>query len=303
MEIRQLITFSMVAETMSFSQAAQALNYAQSTVTAQIQSLEEELGVPLFNRLGRRITLTEAGKRLQWYALKMTNLEEEARNVISEQDEPMGSLTFSAPESVLTYHLPRVLRRYRDLYPQVKLIFRPHADHEMPNVIREGMIDVAFPLNQRIQAQNLHVNVLAHEPIVLIAPPDHPLLDERQVSPEQIESESVIVTELGCNYRNYFENTVHAAGVTLRSRFELNNVQAIKQCVMVGLGIALLPYYTVRQEVDEGRLAILPYQHQFHVDLQLIYHRDRWMSPALSAFVELAHDMLSQPDIEALPAS
>lgn len=303
MEIRQLITFSMVAETMSFSQAAQALNYAQSTVTAQIQALEEELGVPLFNRLGRRITLTEAGKRLQWYALKLTNLEEEARNVISEQDEPMGSLTFSAPESILTYHLPRVLRRYRDLYPQVQLIFHPHADHEMPNVVREGLIDVAFPLNQRIQAPNLHVTVLSHEPIVLVAPPDHALLDLKHIVPENIESESVIVTELGCNYRNHFENTVRAAGVTLRSRFELNNVQAIKQCVMVGLGIALLPYYTIKEEIADGRLVILPYEHQFYADMQLIYHRNRWMSPALSAFVELAEEMLKQDDIHTLPAS
>src|SRR5262245_23144064 len=110
MEFRNLSTFLAVAKTLSFSQAAQMLDYAQSTVTVQIQALEEELGVPLFDRLGRRVALTEAGNQLLWYAQKFVELEKEAHTVISNDPEPAGVLTIGAPETTCAYRLPPLLR-------------------------------------------------------------------------------------------------------------------------------------------------------------------------------------------------
>ena len=102
MEIRQLITFRAVAQTLSFSRAATQLNYAQSTVSAQIQGLEEELGVALFDRLGKSVALTDAGQRLLGYAEKMLNLADEALAVVSNADIQTGPLTISAPETLCT---------------------------------------------------------------------------------------------------------------------------------------------------------------------------------------------------------
>jgi DNA-binding transcriptional LysR family regulator len=106
MELRQLATFRMVAETLSFSRTAQALNYVQSSVTAQMQGLEEELGVRLCDRLGKRVALTDAGTRLLPYAEKLLSLSEEARCAVVGGDIPMGTLTITAPESICTYCLP-----------------------------------------------------------------------------------------------------------------------------------------------------------------------------------------------------
>src|SRR5436305_2708758 len=111
MELRQLETFRMVAGQLSFTRAATALGYAQSSVTAQIQALESELGVALFDRLGRHVALTESGQRLLEYAERLLSLAEEARTALADGAEPTGTLTVGAPETALTYRLPRVLQR------------------------------------------------------------------------------------------------------------------------------------------------------------------------------------------------
>src|SRR5438046_264194 len=111
MELRQLETFRVVATQLSFTRAAATLDYAQSSVTAQIQSLELELGVRLFDRLGRRVALTDAGERLLEYAERLLSLADEARAALADGAEPAGTLTIGAPETVMTYRLPSVLRR------------------------------------------------------------------------------------------------------------------------------------------------------------------------------------------------
>jgi DNA-binding transcriptional LysR family regulator len=103
MDFRQLMTFRLLATTLNFRQAAAALNYAQSTVSAQIQMLEEELGVSLFDRLGKRVIITDAGQRLVPYAEKLLVLAEETRTAVTGNGEPVGSLTISAPETLCTY--------------------------------------------------------------------------------------------------------------------------------------------------------------------------------------------------------
>src|SRR2546421_3651462 len=105
MDLRQLNTFRLVATTLSFTRAAAALSYAQSSVTAQIQSLEDELGVQLFDRLGRRVALTDAGLRLLRYADRLLDLAEEARAAVADGGDPLGSLCISAPETLCIYRL------------------------------------------------------------------------------------------------------------------------------------------------------------------------------------------------------
>src|SRR5262249_14299225 len=138
MELRQLITFQAVASTLSFTRAAVLLNYAQSSVTAQIQALEEELGVPLFDRLGKRVVLTDAGQRLVRYADRMLNLADETRGVVSGGEVRGGTLTLSAIETLCTYRLPGILRQFRDQFPHVQLKFRPLSTIGLIRSVNEG---------------------------------------------------------------------------------------------------------------------------------------------------------------------
>ena len=128
MEVRQLEIFRALAEELNFTRTAERVHCVQSNVTAQIRSLEQELGAQLFDRLAKRVVLTEAGKRLLPYAEKALVTLTEAKHALSPSSVPAGPLRVGAPESVLTYRLPRVLRTFHKRYPEVELIFRPDPD-------------------------------------------------------------------------------------------------------------------------------------------------------------------------------
>ncbi|NWF70714.1 MAG: LysR family transcriptional regulator [Chloroflexi bacterium] len=291
MELRNLTTFLAVAQTKSFSQAALALNYAQSTVTAQIQTLEDELGVLLFDRLGRHIAVTEAGKRLLDYAQQLVDLEKQARTVLAGDEEPVGSLTIGASETICTYRLPPVLRQFRSSYPRVQLMFRPLAFVDLVPGVRDGSIDVALLIQETAQSPVLNVSQIARERLVLVAEPGHYLTRVEQVYPLHLENETILYTERTCSYRRLFEQMVCEAGICLTANMEFSSIEAIKQCVMAGLGIAVLPEIAVARELARGDLAALPwYKPDWSAATLMVWHKEKWMSPALKAFIRLVHE-------------
>ncbi len=301
MELRQLATFRMVAETLSFSRTAQALNYVQSSVTAQIQGLEEELGVRLFDRLGKRVALTDAGARLLPYAEKMLSLSEEARCVVVGGDAPMGTLVITAPESICTYCLPEVLSQFRKRYPQVRLLFRPSSFSDIRRSVSEGEVDLGFIIEERQYSTALMIEVLAPVPLHLLVSPDHHLADRAEVSWRDLEGEQFLLTEAGCAYRNALERGLNEAGLRISTHLEFEGIEAIKQCAIASMGIAFLPALTVERELESGSLVPLNWEGQeFSALVQMLWHKDKWLSPALQAFLEVARDVL-QPGVPLLP--
>jgi DNA-binding transcriptional LysR family regulator len=293
MDLRQLATFRMVATTLSFTRAAAALNYVQSSVTAQIQALEEELGVPLFDRLGKRVVLTEAGKRLLWYAEKLLILAEEARTAVTGNAEIVGTLAISAPETLCTYRLPALLGQMRERFPGVRLMFRPLPVSELRRGVVEGAIDVAFLLDVPVQAAGLAIEPLIYEPLVLIAPANHRLACAGAVYPADLDGEPVLLTEAGCSYRRLFERSLSRTGVYPASTLEFGSVEAIKQCVIAGMGVSVLPAIVAAAEIAQERLVALNWTEPgFGVVTQMAWHRDKWQSPPLAAFLALSRELL-----------
>ena len=303
MELRQLRTFRAVATAASFTQAAVILNYAQSSVTAQIQALEQEMGVPLFDRLGRRVRLTEAGMRLLQYAGRILDLVDEAQASVSGSAPLEGVISIGAPETICTYRLPAVLRAFRDAYPQVRLSFRPMLDADLFHAVRSGAVDIGFLLQEPVKAEGLVVEGLILEPLLVLAGADHPLAREPAVGPADLSGQTLLLTENGCGYRHLFEQAVAQAGVYSVIKLEFNSVEAIKQCVAAGLGIAFLPRVAVSQELAQGRLCALPWGKSFQVTTQLIYNKEKWLSPALNGFLALSRSMLCRPGTRGSPGS
>lgn len=295
MELRHLASFRTVAATLNFTRAAEALGYVQSSVTAQIQALEEELGMPLFDRLGKRVLLTEAGRRLVPYADKMVNLADEARAAVCESTVPMGTLVLTAPETLCTYRLPGLLREFRMRYPHVRLLLRPASFAELRRLVAEGVLDMAFVLEEPTSpSASLHIESLVTEALVLVAPPEHPLAARERVVAADLEGEPVLLTETGCSYRNLFERALAAGGVRPTTALEFSSVEAIKQFVMAGMGIAVLPEVVVAADLAAGRLAALAWAgEELRVVTQMLWHRDKWVSPALAAFLEMARELLA----------
>lgn len=295
MELRQLATFRMVAVTLSFSRTAQALNYVQSSVTAQIQGLEEELGTRLFDRLGKRVALTDAGARLLPYAEKMLNLADEVRTVVCGGNVPTGSLTITAPETICTYRLPMVLRQFRQRFPQVRLIFRPTEFADIRRCVSEGGIDVAFVIDEPVHSTALMIEQLVTEPVLLVASPDHPLAQLSSLTARDLEGEHFLLTEVGCAYRNVLEREFNEVGIHASTNLEFTSVEAIKQCTMAAMGITFLPKITVEQELEAGKLVELDWEGRvFGVATQMLWHKDKWVSPALQAFLTVTREVLAE---------
>lgn len=294
MDLRQLRTFQMMASVRSFSGAAEMLNYAQSTVSSQIQSLEQELGVQLFDRLGKQVVLTHAGHRLLGYADQILKLSDEAHEAVAGSEIPKGTLTIGAPESLCVYRLPPVLRRYREQYPQVRIALQPGSCPDLRRTTKEGNADVVFTLEPLFQSDELRVEVLRAESVLLLAHPDHPLAQQGEVHAADLKGEPVLLTEATCSYRKLFEDALASADVRPMAELEFNSVEAIKQCVMAGMGIAVLPEVAVAREISLGDVAVLNWAGpSLSVVMHLVWHKDKWISPAMAAFMGMAQEMLT----------
>ena len=294
MELKPLQTFKFLAEELNFTRTAELLNYAQSSVTAQIQGLEQELGVPLFERLGRRIRLTEAGTRLLRYADEILRLTDEALLAVPGKEEPSGTLTIGAVESLCTYRLAPVLMEYRSRYPKVGLVFRTGICANLRREVLHGNLDLAVTLEEAGHDEGLVFNVLMREPMLVLARPDHKLVQRKQVRPVDLEDETILVTEPGCSYRIMFEQALMQTGLP-NPKIEFASVEAIKECVMAGLGVTLLPYMAVKEELNQDLLAALPWEGpEFPVVTQICWHKDKWMSPALRAFIDVVQSKIVQ---------
>lgn len=293
MDLRCLRTFQVAAQTLSFTQAAAALHYAQSSVTAQMKGLEEALGVPLFDRVGNRLRLTEPGQRLVGFAGRLLALAEEAKGAV-RAGAPAGALTLTAPETVCTYLLPPVLAAFTARLPSVELRFLPMPVREFKRALLEGSVDVAFLLEEDFPAGGLRVERLRPEPLAVVSRPGHALAARRSVTARDLVGERVLLTGLGCSYRNRFERALIQAGAHPRARMEFESVEAIKRCVAAGMGVAALPAVAVAAELAAGTLAELRWRDlPLDVATHLAWNPGRWPSPALQAFTALTIELLA----------
>lgn len=294
MEIRQLKTFLTITKLENFTQAAETLGYAQSSVTSQIRLLEESLGVKLFERLGRRIALTAEAERLIPYAEQILKLTSEARDVVSGTLVPRGILTIGTVESLSVTRLPKVFEEYHNRYPDVEIVLNFGVCSENLRLLRTNALDVTFIIDRRLNSQEFIIEELTPEPMAVLVSPGHRLASKKEIGPKDLHGESLILTEEECSYRIILENIMVEAGVQPKNKMGSNSIQAIKQFTMSGLGITLLPETAVKQEVETGRLVQVPWSGpEFRLITQLVYHKDKWMSPTLKSFLELTRQMLN----------
>jgi DNA-binding transcriptional LysR family regulator len=289
MEFRHLNTFRTVAAELSFTRAAVRLGYVQSAVTNHIKALEDELGVRLFDRLGRRIMLTHAGSQLLEYANTILQLANEATAVISGPDEPTGPVIVSAPEVLCTYRLPQVIRELHLRHPGIRLLFRANPtgalDSSLRRALANGDIDTAFVLEEDLTStDSLSVEHLTGEPLVVVAAPQHPLAQAPAVEPADLDGVPVLLTDKGCGYRRVFERALHSVGVRPTIAGEFTSGETVKRCVEAGTTIGVLAHICVAAELDTGRLIALPWNGPpLALSSYLVAHRQRSISAAHAA--------------------
>ncbi|QEU92622.1 LysR family transcriptional regulator [Streptomyces kanamyceticus] len=288
MELRLLATFEKVATVLSFTRAAAELKYAQSSVTSQIRALETSLGTELFDRLGSRIRLTEAGERLLPYARQIIELADEARAAVVGADEPSGTIAVGTMESLTSYRLPPLLELFHHRYPGVRLSLRTTIGDATKEALRQGTYDVGFLMEPERVHPGLESEVLAEEPLTLVAAPAHPLAARSAVTTAELTEVSLLATEPGCAYRDLFERELGCWGSHGVSFMEFGTIEATKQGVAGGLGVALLPAAAVARELADGTLVRLPWDPPFTLWTQLAWRSGKRLPSHVRLFVEQA---------------
>lgn len=286
MDLTYLRTFREVAKRQSFTRAAEELGYAQSSVTMQIQKIEKEYGVPLIERHGRQLRLTPPGEELLKLFVEILDLYDRSKETIAQQIG--GTLTIGTIDSLAAFYLPPYLQQLRTKFPKLDIHLQTMQEANLVAKIKDGEVDIGLMLDRTTVDSLLDRTIIRDEPLVLIAPINHPLAQMDTVTLQDLNNCELIVSEESCIYRSLFENLLKEHGIIFRIGFELSNLEAIKRCVMNGLGIALLPKIVAEEEIERGNLAELPFAHpEIHFDLQLLMHPKKWKSQPLQFLTQM----------------
>ena len=275
---------------MNFNQAADVLNCAQSTVSAQIKALENEIGTMLFKRIGKSVQLTEAGGKLLVYADKLLAIKDEALADVTGKNRGSGMLTLRMPQTMATYYLPHILRVYQPRFPAMRLDITSCALHSLENELRIATVDLAFLFGESIGAKNLESEFLGSAPLTFVTYPGHRLAARGRADFKDLEGEVLLLPKSDCGYRMVLEQALAAEKVTPATVIEMNSIEAIKQTIMAGVGITVIPEIAVRAEVKDGRMARVPWVDDLETGILMIRYRDKWCPPALEAFTDVVRD-------------
>jgi len=292
MEIRQFITFRTIVDVGSYTNAAAKLGYTQSTITAHIQALEQQLGGPVFSYVKRELHLTDLGRELVGMVDELLGSYQRIEKL--NDNRVNGELKIAAPESLTISRLGPILKAYSMEYPEVKIKLSNGTCGDNQKELLNGNVDVAFMLWPELQTDNYVYHKLHQEEIVLVTAPE-----KASHFDDYKGTEACFVTnEEGCSYRVMFEEHVIKQDIPRFQTMELWSLEAIKQVVASGLGFAALPLVTVKKELEHGTLKLLEHTESFKPIYSYMMVRSKnWHSPAVDKFMEIVRE-LSNKKIE-----
>lgn len=288
MELSQLEVFLAVAREHRFSRAAEKLYRTQSAVSQTIRKLEDELGEALFDRSSREGMLTDAGQVLYEYAERLLNLRQDAHESLAELRElQKGKLVIAANEFTALYLLP-VLAEFRRVHPMIKITVQRALGSRIPDDVLQHRAELGV-LSYKPEEPRIHSVVTYLDELVLVVPPKHPLATAREVSIRQLGAESFVAHIVPSPYREKVLQTFQRYKTPLHMGLELPTLQAIKQFVAMGNGVAFMPEISVEAELSRGELVRIPVR-ELHVQrkLRLIYRKEAGLSHAGRAFLKVA---------------
>jgi DNA-binding transcriptional LysR family regulator len=288
MDIADLKVFEAVARHGSMNRAAVELNTVQSNVTARIRSLEREIGVPLFQRHVRGVSMTPAGQRMLPYAARMAKLLADAKMAAVDDGPPSGTLSIGTLETTAAIRLSPVLGSFARMYPKVRLSLSTGTTHGLTRDVIECRLDGAFVAGP-LDYPDLHSHAVFREELVLVTARTVPSLDSLSALPDL----KTIVFRLGCSYRQRLEALLAEMGILVFAPLEFGSIDAILACVAAGVGVTLLPRAVVSAAADRYALAIHTLApEKAHVETLFIRRHDAYVSSAMQSFIDVARSEL-----------
>lgn len=284
MDIKNLTTFIHVAELGSFTKAAEALGFSQSTVSFQIKQLETELNSQLFERINHTVVLTEKGREVLSFAHQINKMTQELKDNIQDEKTMKGYIRLGMADSLCQSMLIEGFDQFRKHYPGLMLKIIPAGTEEMLRLLNHNEVDAILTLDNPIY--NREYVIAAEEKVGthFVAGRNCSLSKKKKISVQELVSYPFILTEKGMSYRRLLEERLAEMSLEVEPVLEIGSTDLICKLVEQGSGLSFLPDYVTAKAVAEGRLVYLSVEgFQIKVWKQLLYHRNKWLSPQLEA--------------------
>lgn len=290
MDTKNLTTFIYVAELRSFTKAADRLGFSQSTVSFQIKQMENELGCQLFERINHTVQLTEKGREVLEYAHRVSQMTRELKDSMKEETAS-GYIRLAMADSLCTSLLSRDFLHFRELYPNIALKIIAAGTEEMFRLMNHNEVDAILTLDNHIY--NTEYRILQEEKVrtFFVAGADTEIASASSLSIEELLLQPFILTEKGMSYRRLLEEKLAELSLEIQPVLEIGSTELICSLVEQGAGISFLPEYVIKDRVKAGTLVCLPVSGlEIHVWKQLLYHRNKWVSPQMETVLKYCAD-------------
>jgi DNA-binding transcriptional LysR family regulator len=294
---RQLRLLESVARNASYTRASEELHLTQPAVSTQIKQLEQEVGLPLFEQLGKKIYLTEAGKEMYEFS---RGIAQQVRDIESVFDDlkgvKRGNLSLSVT-STGKYFAPYLLAEFVKLHPGTKVHLEVTNREEILVELQENIPNMAI-MGRPPNTLELSSQEFMNNPLVVFSRPDHPLAKEKNIPISRLMEENFILRERGSGTRNAVEDFFEQRNMQLNTSMEMSRNEAVKHSVMAGLGLGIISLHALELELALNRIAILdvegfPVMKKWY----LVYRTGKRMSPIAQAF----HDFVLNSAESILP--
>jgi DNA-binding transcriptional LysR family regulator len=291
LQVSHLRTLQAIARHGSFSRAAQALNLTQPAVSMQVRHLEQALGLPLLERVGKRAFPTRAGELLLGHADRaLRELEAGVERVQELRGVVAGRVRVGTSASISIYLLPPALRRFRARYPETELVVVTGNAAEITRAVVGNTLDIGI-VSLPVRDRELLVTPFFRDELLAIAPPEPAWRRGRVLDAPTLAEHPLILFEAGATLRRVIDGWFHRAGVSPRSPMELGNTEAIKKLVEAGLGLSVTSWFSVKSEVRAGTLRAFRLTPPLERQIGLVRRRDKPHTPALDAFGAALEDL------------
>jgi len=290
MDSRHLVTFKTIARLASFTKASEELSYSQSTLTIHIQAIEKELNGKVFDRIGKNIIITDLGNELLSIADVILKAYEKIEMLKNGEISNESIIRLGAQESVAFYRLQPIIDQFQKDYPQTKIIQVLGQKSELTDKLLTAEIDLMLVMQRQYENANLIAIELVEEKMGIV------VKSQKLHSLDDLKNESFVFVypKNDCSYRNvfdkYFGNCLGARINTI----EALSIEAIKHSVLLNDGVSILPYSTVKREIESGEMNFfaLDLSSEDRISTQLIYHKNKWFSPLVREFVKLIENQM-----------
>lgn len=289
MELREIRTFLQVAQLKSFSKAAESLGYSQAAVTIQIKQLEQELGIHLFDRIGKQTVLTHQGMVFYDHAVAIMKELTCAKAAVTETARLTGALTVGTIESICAAVFPHLIEQFHKEHPDVTISIVLDSPDVLLDKMGKNAIDLVYLLDQKIYGHKW-VKVLEEpEDIVFVSSSVRPIAKKSCLTLDEVIREPFLLTEKDASYRFVLDRYLAAEHLKIDPFLEIGNTEFIISLLKNNAGLSFLPEFSIKNEVTAGQLAVLPVK-DFHMRIwrQILYHKDKWVTREMDAFIELA---------------